>query len=206
MLRRFLLGALMMSLASFAVAGVPDLNASTATIGAGAAGASVFVVPTGEGEPLTNAFLAGGASVDATITLHLVNTDGDDLFGYPGEDLWIITSGGSLASCTGGTTADQSTDIDGMTTFTGPFAAGGNTFGETAQVVVAGAAIAGAGVNVIFNSADFNGDLTVGISDIAAFTQLLGGSAFEGDFNRDGVVGISDIGRFVPAIGRGCGD
>lgn len=204
MLRRFLLGALVMSLASFAVAGVPDLNASTATIDASANGASVFVVPNGLGEPLTSAYLDGGDVVDATITLTLIDTAGDPIFLYPFEDLWVATSGGSLGFCSGGTNPDQSTDVNGQTTFTGPFAAGGNTFGETAQVIVAGAALAGAGLDLVFNSPDFNGDLAVTISDIGTFTPLIGGTAFEADFNRDGVVGISDIGRFVPAIGSGC--
>jgi hypothetical protein len=204
MLRRFLLGALVLSLASFAVAGVPDLNASTASIDPSAAGASVFVVPNGTGAAMTGAFLPGGASVDATISLTLIDTEGNPIFQYPFEDLWLATSGGSLNFCDGGTAADASTDINGQTTWSNPLAAGGSTMGETAQVIVAGVPLAGAGLNIIFNSSDMTGDLAVNLSDIGAFTPLLGGSAYEGDFNYDGEVGLSDIARFVPTIGSGC--
>lgn len=204
MLRRFLLGALVLSLASFAVAGVPDLNASTASIDPSAQGASVFVVPNATGSPLTSAFLPGGGVVDATISLTLIDTEGNPIFQYPFEDLWLATSGGGLVFCDGGTAADQSTDINGQTTWSNPLGAGGNTAGETAQVYVAGVPLAGAGLNVVFNSSDLNGDLAVGISDIAAFTPLLNTSSFEGDFNNDGAVDLSDIGRFVPTLGASC--
>ena len=101
MLRRFLLGALVLSLASFAVAGVPDLNASTATFDPSAEGASIYVVPNGTGAAFTEAKAPGGATVDATITVTLIDTAGDPIFLYPFEDLYLQTSGGGLVACQG---------------------------------------------------------------------------------------------------------
>jgi hypothetical protein len=203
MLRRFLLGALVLSLASFAVAGVPDLNASTATIDPGAEGASLYVVPNGSGLEFTQAYAPGGAFVDATINVTLIDTEGDFIFLYPAEDLWLETSGGGLVACDGGTTADGATDINGETQFQNALAAGGNSFGEVTQVMVAGAAL-GATVNLLYNSADINGDLLVNLSDVTAFTQMLNAYNWEGDFNYDGIINLADVTRFTQAIGVSC--
>lgn len=211
MLRRFLLGILVVSLASMAWAGVPDLNLSTASIDAGAAGAAVFSIPNGQGEAFTNAFLPGGTVVDATISVTLIDTNTDPIFLYPFEDLWLETSLGSLVYCSGGTVADQSTDEMGMTSFSNPIAGGSYTdpSSESTMVMVAGAPIAGGGVDVQFNSPDISGDLSVNLTDIVAFTVLLGGDftdhpLFAGDFNNDGTINLSDIVRFTPGIGAIC--
>jgi hypothetical protein len=204
MLRRFLLGALVLSLASFAVAGVPDLNASTATIDPSAIGAMVYVVPNGSGLGLNQAYAPGGGFVDATITLMLIDTAGDPIFLYPAEDLWLQTSGGGLSVCENGANADAPTDINGETQFQNPLNAGGNSFGETTQVVVAGAALAGGGYDLLFNSADINGDLQVNLSDVTAFTQMLSAYNWEGDFNYDSVINLADVTRFTQAIGVSC--
>lgn len=204
MLRRFLLGALVMSLASLAVAGVPDLNASQATIAASAQGASIYVVPDGSGADFTEAAAPGGATVDATITLTLIDTAGDPIFAYPFEDMWLETTGGGLVYCDGGTRADGVTDVDGITTFSNPLAAGGSTFGELTQVYIAGSPLAAAGLNLIFNSTDMNGDLLVNLTDIAAFIPLVGGSDYAGDYNYDGIVNLTDVAKLIQANGAGC--
>ncbi|MBD3220168.1 hypothetical protein GF314_02920 [bacterium] len=203
MLRRFLLGALVVSLASMAWAGVPDLDNSTAVIDAAADGASVYVLPNGTGSAFTEAFAAGGTTVDATITLTLVDTQGLPIFLYPFEDLWLDTTGGNFAYCEGGTVADQSTDEDGITTWTNPLNAGGSSEGFQTQVFVAGAPLSG-GLNITYNSADMNGDLLVNLSDIVPFTQTLSAYDYSGDFNNDGIINLSDIVRFTPGIGTSC--
>lgn len=207
MLRRFLLGILVVSVASMAWAGVPDLNLSTATIPAGSQGASIFTVPNGTGEAFDNAFLPGGGVVDATITVTLIDTNTDPIFLYPFEDLWLETSLGGLVSCSGGTVADQSTDENGQTTFSVAKLGGGFTdpASEMTLVMVAGAPIAGGGVDVQFNSPDISGDLVVNLTDIVTFTGFLGGGySFSGDFNNDGVINLSDIVRFTGGIGAAC--
>lgn len=204
MLRRFLLGALVLSVASLATAGVPDLGLSTASIDPAANGASIFVLPNGAGIGFDEAFAAGAVVVDATITLNLVDTNGDAIFGYPFEDMWIATSLGGLVGCEGGVAADASTDINGETTWSNPLAAGGNSFGETTQVIIAGNALSGAGLDLTFNSADMNGDLEVNLTDIASFTPMLATYDYDGDFNNDGVINLSDIARFTQGIGVSC--
>ena len=205
MLRRFLLGILVVSLASLAWAGVPDLINSTATIDVAADNASMFNTPAAGGSTFTEAFAAGGGTVDATITLTLIDTDGLPIFLYPFEDLWLETSGGSLVFCGGGTVADQSTDDLGQTTWSGALAAGGYTPGEATVVMVAGAPLTST-VLITYNSADINGDLLVNLSDIVAFTALLGGDfanhpLYAGDFSNDGLINLSDIVRFTGGIG-----
>jgi hypothetical protein len=206
-----LLGILVVGMASMAWAGVPDLNLSSATIPAGADGALVFSIPNGQGEPFTNAFLPGAVVVDATITVQLIDTNTDPIFLYPFEDLWLETSLGNLAYCSGGTVADQSTDENGETTFSNPIAGGSYTdpASETTLVIVAGAPIAGGGVDVQFNSPDISGDLVVNLTDIVFFTNLIGGDfsdnpQFAGDFNNDGTINLLDIVRFTPGIGATC--
>jgi hypothetical protein len=74
---------------------------------------------------------------------------------------------------------------------------------------VAGAPIAGGGVDLQFNSPDINGSLDVNLSDVVAFTQLLGGNfadhpLFAGDYNNDGTINLSDVVRFTGGIGSQC--
>ncbi len=205
MLRRFLLGVMVVSLASVALAGVPDLVNSTAVVPDGAAGASVFVLPNGQGVGFDEAFGAGGGVVDATITLTLVDALGNPIFLYPFEDLWLETSGGGLAACSNGTGADGSTNVSGQTTWTASPAAGGHTEGETVLVMIAGAALSGGGLNMTFNSADINGDLSVNLTDIVAFSQAMtSGYAYSADFNNDGSLNLSDIVRLAGGNGVSC--
>jgi len=209
MLRRFLLGIMVVSLASLAWAGVPDLSMSTATSPAHPAGASVWCLPDGNGVGFDEAFAFGGAYVDATITLTLVDTNGAPIFLYPFEDLWLQTSGGGLTYCPGGTVADGSTDINGQTTWTNPINGGGYSLGETVQVYVAGSPLAGPGLNITFNSADINGDLFVNQSDAVYFTQALNDNfanhpKYASDFNNDDDITLSDVVRMTAGLGTHC--
>jgi hypothetical protein len=199
-----LLGIMVMSLASLAWAGVPDLTLSSAEIDPAADGASVFIIPNGQGAAFDEAVLPDGSIVDATITLTLVDGDANPIFGYPFEDMWIETTGGSFAPCAGNATADASTDEMGMTEWQLPLTAGGSSFNENVLVYVAGTALTGSGINLTFNSPDMNGDLNINLSDIGLFTPMIGSDTYEGDFNYDGTVNLSDIGLFTPAIGTSC--
>ena len=208
MLRRFLLGVLVVSLASLAWAGIPDLVESTATIDAAAEFSSMFNTPARGGSSFDDAFANGGGSVDATITLTLIDTEGLPMFLFPLEDMWLETSGGSLVFCGNGTAADASTDELGQTTWTGTLAAGGYTPGEVTEIMINGAPLL-ATLTITYNSADINGDLTVNLSDIVAFTALLGGDfgthpLYAGDFSNDGIINLSDIVRFTGGIGHNC--
>jgi len=202
--RSFALGLFLLGATGVVASNVPDVNLSTATIAPEANGANIFVVPDGSGQPFTQAHAPGGALVDATITLTLVDTQGDAIYLYPHEDLWLETSGNGLVPCAGGTIADHSTDFVGQTTWSDPPRAGGNSHGEVVQVHVGGMPLGGPGLNLTFNSADINGDLEIDLSDIATFTPMLSTYSVDGDFNHDGVVDLSDVARFVNAVGVSC--
>jgi hypothetical protein len=204
MLRKFMFGALVVCLASLATAGVPDYDVSTATIDPNASGASMYNLPNGGGNSFTEARVQGVGQVDATISLTLYDTQGNLIFGYPFEDMWLETSGGGLAFCEGGTAADASTDINGETQWQNPLNAGGSSGGETTWVMIAGQPLNNVNLNLTFNSPDISGDLQVNASDVAFFVPLIGGTDYRGDFNNDGNVNVSDIAFFVPGLGTSC--
>jgi hypothetical protein len=203
-LKGFLLGILVVSLATVAWAGVPDLDLSVATTAA-PAGASVFNLPTGLGNAMTAAKMFNGATVDATITLTLVDATGTPLFLYPSEDLWLDTTGGSFRACPAGTVANLSTDINGQTRWANPLLAGGSSLGYLVKVMVAGTALNQLGLNITFNSADINGDLSVNVTDLTPFAiDYMGAYNYRSDFVRDGSINVSDLTQFARGYGTTC--
>lgn len=214
MLRRFLLGTMVMCLASMAWAGVPDPANSSVVMDPGADGANLMVRPDRGGPQYVEAMLNTGSStppnvdgtsveVDATLTVTLIDNLGDPVFLYPFEDLWVETTGSGLAFCAGGTAADQSSDEFGVTTFSNAIAGGGNSFGEFVVVMVAGSPLIQT-PDLTFNSPDINGDLVVDLADIVFFVPMLFTATFDGDFNNSDLVNLSDAVFFSQAIGTGC--
>ena len=106
MKKTILTAMLVLCLAGIGLADVVDPELCTATIDPAAEGASIFSLPNGAGEPFTSAFAPGGASVDATITLTVISTQGTPIVGYPLEDMWLESSASGLVFCPGGTCAD----------------------------------------------------------------------------------------------------
>jgi hypothetical protein len=188
-----------LAIAALASAEIPDLDLSTASTAA--SGAVLYNRPDGNGYAFNLARL-GGANVDATITLTLVNYLGNPLAGYPAEDLWLETSGDSLVFPAGGTDADAATNASGQTHWALPLAAGGCTIGETVTVMVAGQPLNQAGINLRFVSSDFNGDLHVNLSDLSTFSAgYTGAYSACGDLFFDGAINISDLSLFSQAYG-----
>lgn len=205
MKKSILIATLVLGLVSIGLADVIDPSLCTSTIDPAADGASVYNVPDGSGAPFTSAYAPGGAIVDATITLTVISTMGLPIQGYPAADMWLESSAFNLTFCPGGTQPDGDTDINGQTFWTSPMLAGGSTMGEVLFVYISGSPLPNGGVNLICNSPDFNSDLIVDLSDIVAFTQILGGTySYAGDFNYDGIVDLSDIVFFAQAIGAAC--
>ncbi len=196
---------IVLAMASGAVAQpIPDYNLSSFFIDHAAVGASVTVAPDGGGAPFTEAYAPGGGIVDATITVQLLYSDGSPAIDYPGSDLWLETTGGGLARCSGwGTFADGSTDDQGMTTWQQPKYAGGCSVGEHVLVMLVGAPIAGT-LDLVFRSPDLNGDLDVDLTDIVAFAQALLSQETCADFTNDGAVNLSDIVIMAQGIGAEC--
>jgi hypothetical protein len=191
--------------AGTAFAGIPSLVLSTAA-SAEANAVSVFTLPNGGGHRIDDCFLSGGAKTDATITLTLVDLNGDPINLYPFEDLTLATASGGLVTCPGGSTADASTDINGQCTFSGSvFGGGASGSGEGTIVLVNGSALTQAPMNVSFNSPDISGDLIVNLSDISLFASFYYGSySYSADFYWDGNLNLSDISLLAQGNGSAC--
>ncbi len=207
-----LIGVHLLGAATIAGAGVlvPDLELSTAETASGDTPVSLFCLPDGSGASFTSAFsYQGGPPLqDATITLHLRDPFGNPIMMYPREDIWLESSGGGLVSCGFlGTMADDHTDYDGVTHWIVPLRASGSSGGELTHVYVAGAPLAQDGFVIQFNSADINGDGTVGLTDVAlmaGFYYDSGNPDYAADFWWDGYVNISDVVMFAQGLGATC--
>lgn len=190
MVRRKLMGflfcSLVLSFASLAAAGVPDLALSDCTSDAGVGVAvSVYTLPDGTGARIDEAYLFGGALADATVRLELVDGNGTPINGYPRTDMWLesinsapgsdAAGGNGLRICVNGSRADFDTNVDGMTLWRLPVFGGGAsdpeaTPAELTVVVVSEGAVS-CGVPVYWNSPDINGDLDANTGDVGLFAQ-----------------------------------
>ncbi len=167
---------------------------------------SVFTRPDRNGQPLGESFAEGGTIVDATITVTLADYFGNPIPFYPGEDMWLQTSGGGLVICAGGSNADHDTDANGHTTFTVPIAGGGHSEGETTNVYIAGSPINQPGIPMTFNGPDIDGNLIVDLSDVTLFAgDFYNAYHYRSDFNWDDVINLSDLSQLASAIAATCG-
>ena len=169
--------------------GVPPPNSQVETA---YPGASIYTVPGRLGQPLTAAHGPFG-TVDATITLTLLDSSGYPVADFPADDIWLESPTGSFAFPPLGTTADGPTDQNGQTWWTHPLDGGGCT--EGALVVWVGSMpIYESPLDLRINSADQNGDLLVDLQDLAIFGESFGSTdAYCADLNFDGVVNIVDF-------------
>jgi hypothetical protein len=197
---------LMVGAASFATAGVPDLDLSTAARAyAGPETAVLFNIPNGGGAAFTDAAIIGGA-VDATITLTLVDGSGTPIPNFPFEDAWIESADGGMVACTGGATADFNTNASGVTSWVTPLQAGGSSQALTVVMISGAALTSSAGLAISHNSADITGDGLVNLTDVPLFAgDFYGGVyAFRSDFSYDGNVNLSDVVKLAQALGAAC--
>jgi hypothetical protein len=197
-----------MGIASVAMAGIPDLTLSTATTAA-ASQVSVYTLPNGLGKGLDEAKSAGSTTpVNATITLTLLDGNGDPIFLYPAEDMWLATSLGNLAVCPGGSAADASTNASGITTFSNPLFGGkqSNKVGlEKCVVIISGSPLNGSQLDILFNSPDIDGNLAVNLSDTVLYAQNATGSySYRSDFFFDNVINLSDTVLYAQGLGAVC--
>ena len=206
MVLRKLMGIFVITLivgaASLAMAGVPDVTQCEATTAFD--GAVVMNSPDGNGRPFTDARALGEADpVDATITLTVRDGAGVVIANYPSEDMWLDSVDGGVSICPGGSVADASTDVNGMTEFQDPLRAGGWSLGGT-RVLINGNALINS-VNLNFNSPDVNGNLVVNVTDVQLFAEdFFGvGYGFRSDFFFDGIVNLSDLPRLATARAAG---
>ncbi len=196
---------LMVGAASFATAGIPDLDQSVSSRAyTGPEAAVMFNMPNAGGTAFTAARILTGP-VDATVTLVLKDGLGAFIANFPFEDMWLQAADGGMVPCTGGSTADFNTDVVGETSWVNPMAAGGFSQSLT-EVMISGIALtSSAGELISHNSADINGDGVVNLSDIPSFVGDLNGAYnFRSDFAFDGLVNLSDVVRMSSAIGASC--
>jgi len=169
---------------------------------------SVFTVPDGSGDPLCDCYLFGGQKTDATIELILMDQDGNPVPYFPAEEMWLATMQDGLVRCSHGSIADNPTDQDGRTTFSGPIYGGGASDperGEYSVIVVAGCASYDPGRIILFNSPDLNGDLKVNLSDVVCYRIFMDDTiSYAFDFYWDGIINLSDLVLFSRAIGASC--
>lgn len=199
---------LILGVASFATAGVPDLGYSEATMPnyGGTDAVSLFNLPNGGGSAFAAAQLADGTEVDATIQVTVRDGNQAVIPGFPGEDIWLASADGGMVACTGGTSADADTDADGVTQWVTPLAAGGSSM-AVCHILISGDALTSPGSDMAlhFNSADINGDRVVDLVDVGLFAgPYFGAYDYAVDFYHDGVIDLVDLGRFAVGNGAAC--
>ena len=199
---------LILGAASFAMAGIPDLGNSEATMPNYAETGALFLfnLPNGDGSSFDNAQKTDGSIADATIEVVIRDGNNDVIAGFPAEDLWLESGDGGMVPCVGGTTADGDTDENGVTHWANPLNAGGHST-ATCYVMISGDAITSAGSDFAlkFNSADMNGDGVVNLADVGSFSTVFYGTyEFSADFYADGVLNLADVGRLATGVGGSC--
>jgi len=190
-------GLVAVGMTGLAMAGIPDLDNSTASSPAGCVSISVD----GTGTAI------GAAGMTVTVTVR--DGNGDPVVGYPFQDVWLgdNAAGTEITLCNGGSTAAANTNASGVTTITGAIAGGGTTNvgnGGGMQVYLAGVPLNGAGLPISASNPDLNGDLQVTTGgDLQpvpggfANLYLNAGYDIEDDFNCDGTENLLDVTRFA---------
>jgi len=188
--------------------GTPDFEYSSAGIEYPKK-VSLMVLPDGSGPPLSECRTIPDCDlVDATITVTLHDAGAQPIQHYPASRLSIGTVSGGLVVCPFTVLADADTDVNGMTTFSGPIAAGGssdNTGLDQSQILVSGWPMWNSYMNVYFNSPDISGDLVVNLTDVIFFAKdYFGPYDYESDFKPDGTIDLTDLVLLAQGMGASC--
>jgi hypothetical protein len=203
MLRRFLLGIMVVSLATLAWAGIPD-PANSSVTWAAPSGSLVHIIPDGTGTPLNFVFAGPrptSGQVDGTIEITLLDANNVPVSEYSFEDLWLECDGVAFCAAIPATPSTGSTDEFGNTEWSGALFGGGN--GYEIYIKVGGTTLP-TPVPYYVNSPDFNADLAVNALDVVPFFAVYGGTDFEADFNWDNAVNALDVVPFFATYGSEC--
>jgi hypothetical protein len=216
---RLLLLVLLVALGGGGALANPIVLPLVDTIDFGPAGTvSLAMAPDGSGTPFHAAWRVDGTTTDATIRISLVDEWDNPMADVPREDVWLQFDAppGTVAGCIQlqdyGSVfhPDHASDLDGVMEWTLPLRGGGWSEGP-ARMFIYGMPAERPDHSILpplpirVNSPDVDGDLAVDLTDIALFTQDLGGSYhYRSDFCWDGVIDLSDVAFFVPAIGCVC--
>jgi hypothetical protein len=190
---------MVLGMTGLAMAGIPDPNNSTASSPSGC----VEIAMDGNGKSL--------AAAGLTVSVTVVDLNGDPVVGYPFQDVWLgdNTGGTQIQLCNGGSFATGNTNAAGFTTITGSIAGGGTTTSGM-QVYLAGVPLNGPALLLDASSPDLidaagnpGSDLIVGNLDLTAvpggFANLFLNGVYDvvGDFNCDTVENILEVTRFA---------
>jgi hypothetical protein len=190
---------LVFGVASMAMAGIPDETQSTASSASGC----LQVVPNGTGDALSSKGL--------TVTVTVLDGNGDPIAGYPFQDVGLADNvgGADVTLCTSGWLSSANTNAAGVTTITGAGFAGGSTQGGM-RATLAGVRITnGPALDIDVVSPDMDGDLDVDLLDLSAVPTgfaarfLNGVYDFQSDYTCDGAENLLDVVEFSFANGVG---
>lgn len=197
---------LVISSASLATAGIPDMDLTLANMdGVTTEIVALFNLPNAGGSAFSEAQVYNnGSPIDATITMTVIDGLGAVIADYPAEDMWLESTDGGMAACLGGSAADFNTNAAGETTWANPMNAGGNSTADCV-VVINGVALNQTPFALYFNSADMNGDGAVNLADVGLFSNVFYGVYdFSADFVADGAMTLPDVGRLAQGAGTAC--
>jgi hypothetical protein len=174
-----------------AAQGIPDLSHAYWSCRA-TEPVTVIACPAGDGTPLSAALPAdGGAPVDATIDVTVLDWNDTPIADFPFEDIWLEAPG--LAPCPGGTVASASTDPLGRTTIR-YLAAGGQATAGSVQVLLNGDAIDGSAPGLRIASPDITGDGVVNLNDLGTLANdYFGVYSPRSDLDGDGALDLTDV-------------
>jgi hypothetical protein len=197
--------ALVIGAATFAVAGVPDLQLSTASTAAGVGVTPVmYNLPNGAGCAFT---AANGGAVNATVSMTVLDGGGIPVFNFSAADMYLVPIGaGNFFACANGTIATFNTNASGITQWLTPLRAGG-WMNNLTQIYISGSPLtSNAGLLLWHNSADISGNGIADLGDIGIFAgDYYGGVyAFRSDLTFDNAVNLGDIGALASGIGTSC--
>ena len=173
---------------------------------------SLFILPDGSGQQLTQAMVFGGQITDASITLLLTGFDGSPVAYFPREDIWLDAESMTDSHCPDYVhfSPDGNTDINGLTSFAASFDGGGWSEGP-AWVYLQGirSAHPTAGehppVQLRFNSADIDGDGYINLTDVTVFsTDFYDTYHYRSDFHWDGLLDLADVAKMASGLGHDC--
>lgn len=197
---------MIISSASLATAGVPDLTLTLAEMnGVTTEIVALFNLPNGGGSSFAEAAIWNdGTTIDATILMTVLDGNSAAIVGLPAEDMWLVSTDGGMVPCTGGSAADFDTDAAGLTGWTNPMNAGGYSLANC-QIFINGLPLNQDPFALYFNSADMNGDGAVDLPDVGLFSGVFYGVYdFSADFVADGSLGLPDVGLLAQGSGTSC--
>jgi hypothetical protein len=191
-----LAGVLVLGFGSVAWAGIPNLDNSYATTSA-TQQVSLMICPACDGDDLLHAQDCSGGTVDATVTLTVLDINYDPVVGYPETDLWIVANG--ICVCPADPPiADGPTDLNGQTTFTGTICGGGCSDDSSFNVYINPYGVLNhPGLDILINSPDMSCDLVVNLTDLSLFAACYAACDYCCDFYCDGACTLSDVVKFA---------